>query len=43
MKRLIIISLFILISSKINDIEFGKDITFENRKEFHFTAEKMEH
>ena len=40
MKRLIIISLFILISSKINDIEFGKDTTFENRKEFHFTAEK---
>ena len=40
MKRLIIISLFILISSKIDELEFGKDITVENRKEFHYTAEE---
>ena len=34
MKRLIIISLFILISSKLNDIEYGKELPFENGTNF---------
>ena len=38
MKSIIIISLFILISSKLNDNEYAKDITFDkDHKEFHFT------
>ena len=41
MKSIIIISLFILISSKLNDNEYAKDITFDkDHKEFHFTPEK---
>ena len=40
MKSLIIISLFLLISSKLEEIEFGKDLLFENGKSFSFTAEK---
>ena len=43
MKSLIIISLFaslILISSKLEDIDFGKDLIFEKGKDFCFTADK---
>ena len=40
MKKLIIISLFILISSKLNDIEYGKELPFENGKNFIFTNEQ---
>lgn len=42
MKRLIIISLFILISSKLDVVEYGKELPFENGKNFYFTAEKDE-
>ena len=41
MKSIIIISLFILISSKLNDNGYAKDHTFDkDHKEFHFTPEK---
>lgn len=41
MKSIIIPSLFILITSKLNAIEYGKDLTFDkDHKEFHLTPEK---
>ena len=42
MKRLIIISLFLLISSKLDLVEYGKDLPFDNGKNFYFPAEKGE-
>ena len=42
MKRILLISLLILISSKINVIEFGKDIPLVNDTEFEFTYDKKD-
>ena len=43
MKRILTISLLILISSKTNVIEFGKDIPFDNNNtEFEFTYDKKD-
>ena len=43
MKRILTISLLILISSKTNDIEFAKDIPFDNNNtEFEFTYDKTD-
>ena len=40
MKSLILISLFILISSKLEEIEYAKDLPFEKGKSFYFTTVK---
>ena len=43
MKRILIISLFILVSSKSKAIEFAKEIPFDNNnKEFEFTYDKRD-